>query len=347
MGSYPNQTNVGWRVSAMGRQMRRREFISVLGGAAASWPLAAYAQQPAMPVIGFLYSQSRDAIADRLRGFHRGLKEAGFSEGENVAIEYRWGEGHFDRLPALTAELIRRNVALIAAQGNPAAEAVKATTTTTPIVFVVNADPVALGLVSSLPRPGGNATGVNFFSGELVAKRLELLHELVPAAKRVAVLVNPANVKNTEITLGDTEAAARAIGLQLQIVRASNSRELDAAFATAARERADALFAGSDGMFVNRRVQLANLASRYTLPATFHSREIVEAGGLMSYGADIADAFRQAGVYAGRIIKGAKPADLPVVQSSKFELVINHQTARMLGLTVPPSLLATADEVIE
>jgi len=327
--------------------MRRRNFMTAVAGSAAAWPIAARAQQSAMPVIGFLYSQSRDAIADRLRGFHRGLKEAGFSEGENVVIEYRWGEGHFDRLPALTAELIRRKVALIAAQGNPAAEAVKATTTTTPIVFVVNADPVALGLVRSLPRPGGNATGVNFFSGELVAKRLELLHELVPAAKRVAVLVNPANVKNTEITLRDTEASARAIGLQLQIVRASNSPELDAAFATAARERADALFAGSDGMFVNRRVQLANLASRHTLPATFHSREIVEAGGLMSYGSDIADAFRHAGVYAGRILKGAKPADLPVVQAAKFELVINHQTARMLGLDVPDRLLAIADEVIE
>jgi putative ABC transport system substrate-binding protein len=327
--------------------MKRRQFITLLGGAAAAWPFGARAQQSAMPVIGFLYSQSRDAIADRLRGFHRGLKEAGFSEGENVAIEYRWGEGHFDRLPGLAAELIRRNVALIAAQGNPAAEAVRATATTTPIVFVVNADPVALGLVKSLPRPGGNATGVNFFSGELVAKRLELLHELVPAAKRVAVLVNPTNVKNTEITLGDTEASARTMGLQLQIVRAGDSRELDAAFATAARERADALFAGSDGMFINRRVQLANLASRHTLPATFHSREIVEVGGLMSYGSDIADAFRHAGVYAGRILKGAKPADLPVMQSSKLELVINHQTARMLGLTVPPSLLVTADEVIE
>jgi putative tryptophan/tyrosine transport system substrate-binding protein len=327
--------------------MRRREFITLLGGAAATWPLAARAQQLAMPVIGFVYSQTPDAIADRLRGFHRGLKEAGFAEGENVSIVYRFAEGQNDRLPELVADLVRRKVAVIAALGNSPALAAKAATSTTPIVFTVNTDPVGLGLVTSLARPVGNATGINFLGGEVVAKRLELLHELVPRANRVAVLVNPDEGKNTEATLRDVEAAARSMKLQIQAVRASNGRELNAAFVSFGRERPDALFAGSDALFTSRRVQLANLASRYAVPATFHNREIAEVGGLMSYGANIADAFRQAGVYAGRILKGAKPADLPVVQSTKFELVINAETARMLGLTVPPSLLAIADEVIE
>jgi len=328
--------------------VRRREFITLLGGAMA-WPLAARAQQTVMPVVGFLSNTSPETIVERsLRAFRQGLKEAGFVEGENVAIEYRWAEGRYDRLPVLAAELVRRQVAVIAALGGaPSALAAKAATTTIPIVFAVADDPVRLGLVANLARPGGNATGVNFFVGELVAKRLELLRELVPAATRVAVLVNPANAPNTEITLRDVEPAARAIGLQIQVLNASTSREIDSAFASLMRERPDALFVGNDGFFTSRRVQLATLAARDRIPAAYSNRDYVEAGGLMTYGTEIADAYRQVGTYAGRILKGAKPADLPVVQSSKFELVINAQTARMLGLTVPPSLLATADEVIE
>ena len=321
--------------------MKRREFIALLGGAAAAWPLAARAQQPAMPVIGFLDSRSPDAFADRLRGFRQGLKDTGYVEGENVAIEYRWAENQFDRLPELAAELVRRQVAVIVASGGAAAAfAAKAATTTIPIVFIVGEDPVRLGLVASLARPGGNLTGINFLSGELTAKRLELLRELVPGAARVAVLVNPANAANTETTLRDVEPAARAMGLQIQVLNASTSREIDAAFATIVRERPDALFVGSDAFFNARRVQLALLAARHGVPAIYSDREYAEAGGLMSYGSNIVDAYRQVGVYAGRILKGAKPADLPVVQSSKFELVINPQTARMLGLTVPPTLLA-------
>jgi putative ABC transport system substrate-binding protein len=301
-----------------------------------------------MPVIGFLNPQSPDGHTERLRGFRQGLKEAGYIEGENVAIEYRWAEGRFDRLPALAAELVRRQVAVIASPvGTPSALAAKAATSTIPIVFGVNEDPVKLGLVATLARPGGNATGINILSGELVAKRLELLRELVPSAARVAVLVNPTNAANTETTLRDVEGAARAIGLQIQVLNAGSSGEINAAFKTIARERPDALFVGADPFFTGRRVQLANLASHHSIPATYSARESAEAGGLMSYGANVADAWRQVGTYAGRILKGAKPADLPVVQSSKFELVINHQTARILGLTVPASLLATADEVIE
>jgi putative tryptophan/tyrosine transport system substrate-binding protein len=325
--------------------MKRREFISLLGGAAA-WPLAARAQQPAMPVIGFLYPTSTDAIANRLRGFRQGLKETGYVESENVTIEYRLAEGQFDRLPVLAAELARRQVAVIVAGNFASAVAAKAATTTIPIVFAVAEDPVRLGLVASLARPGGNLTGINFFNIEVTAKRLELLRELVPGAARMAVLVNPTNPIN-EITLRSTELAAHAKGLQFQVFNASTSGEIDAAFSSFARERPDALFVGGDAFFNGRRVQLVNTAAHHRIPATYSAREFPEVGGLMSYGGNVSDAYRQVGVYAGRILKGAKPADLPVVQSSKFELVINAQTARTLGRTVPPSVLAVADEVIE
>jgi putative ABC transport system substrate-binding protein len=328
-------------------QLKRREFITLLGGASA-WPLAARAQQPAMPAIGFLNYQSPDTIRDLLRAFRQGLKDTGYVEGENVAIVYRFAENQFDRLPELASDLVRRRVAVIATSGGPAsAFAAKAATTTVPIVFTINEDPVRLGLVGSLARSGSNLTGINFFNAELVAKRLELLRELLPGATRVAVLVNPANATSTETTLRGVEVAAPALGLQLKILNASTSGEINAAFAALGRDMADALFVGGDAFFFIRRVQLANLASRHAVPATYSSRDFVEAGGLMSYGTNLADAFRQAGVYAGRILKGTKPAELPVIQSSKFEMVINHETARMLGLTVPSSLLAIADEVVE
>jgi putative tryptophan/tyrosine transport system substrate-binding protein len=327
--------------------MRRREFITLLGGAAAAWPLAARAQQAAMPVIGFLNSQSPDGFIEPLRGFRQGLKEAGYVEGENVAIEYRWAENQTDRLPALAAELVRRRVAVITTMGSSPALAAKSATTAIPIIFNVGDDPVRVGLVASLARPGGNLTGINFFASELAAKRLELLRDLVPAATRVAVLVNPAEATIAEATLRDVEAAARGMGLQIQVLNVSTSREINAAFATLAQDRPDALFVGGGPFFTARRVQLAQLAARYAVPAIFPQRQDAEVGGLMSYGANVTDAWRQVGVYTGRILKGAKPADLPVVQASKFELVINAETARMLGLTVPPSLLATADEVIE
>ena len=326
--------------------MRRREFITLLGGAAAAWPLAARAQQPAMPVIGFLDPRSPDGVTDRLRAFREGLKDSGYVERENVAIEYRWAENQLDRLPELAAELVRRQVAVIAATSTYSAFAANAATTTTPIVFLVGEDPVRLGLVASLARPGGNLTGINNFTGELTVKRLELLREMVPGAARIAVLVNPANIA-IETTLRDAAAAARVMGLQIQVLNASTSREIDAAFATFVRERPDAVFVSLDVFFISRRAQLVNLASRHALPATYPLREFAEVGGLMSYGTNIADTFRHIGVYAGRILKGAKPADLPVVQSTKFDLVINAWSARMLGLTVPTTLLASADEVIE
>ena len=329
--------------------MQRREFITLLGGAAVTWPLAARAQQTAMPVIGFLDPRSLHyTLADQQRAFRQGLKDAGYVEGENVVIEYRWAEGQIDRLPALAAELVRRRVAVITTGGGPAAAlAAKAATTTIPIVFVVGEDPVKLGLVASLARPGGNLTGINLVIGELTAKRLGLLRELVPGAARVAVLVNPANTANAETTLRDVEPGARAMGLQIQILKASTSWEIEAAFATFVGERPDALFVGNDAFLISRRVQLVHLATRHAIPATYTARDFAEVGGLMSYGSNITDAYRQIGVYAGRILKGAKPAELPVVQSTKFELVINLPTARMLGLTVPDKLLAAADEVIE
>jgi putative tryptophan/tyrosine transport system substrate-binding protein len=333
--------------------MTRRELITLLAGAAAApsllWPLAARAQQSGpMPVIGLLGATSFDSEAEYLRAFRQSLKEIGYVEGENVAIDYRWAEGQYDRLPALAGELVRRQVAVIASAGGPTtAFAAKAATTTVPIVFVVSDDPVRLGLVASLARPGGNLTGINFFSAELAAKRLELLRELVPAATRVAVLVNPADATHTETTLRDVEPAARALGRQIQVLNASSSREIDAAFASFAREPPDALFIASSPFFTSRRIQLVQLAARHAVPAIYVGRQYVEVGGLISYGASLTDAWRQLGTYAGRILKGANPADLPVVQASKFELIINHQTARMLGLTVPDKLLVAADEVIE
>jgi putative tryptophan/tyrosine transport system substrate-binding protein len=327
--------------------MKRREFITLLGGAASAWPLAAHAQQPAMPVIGFLHPSSPDTFADLLRGFHRGLRDSGYVEGENVAIVYRWGENQIDRLPSLAADLVRRQVAVITTGNIASTLAAKAATTTIPVVFLASEDPVRIGIVASLARPGGNLTGVNFFGGELAAKRLALLRELVPSAARVAVLVNPANTTVTETTVREAESAARAMGLQIQVLNASTSGEIDAAFGTFVRERPDALLVGGDSFFISRRVQLIQLEARHGIPAMYSQRQQAEAGGLMSYGASLVDAFRQTGIYAGRILKGVKPADLPVVQSSKFELVINAQTARMLGLDVPATLLARADEVIE
>jgi putative tryptophan/tyrosine transport system substrate-binding protein len=326
--------------------MRRREFIAGLGGAAA-WPVVARAQQPTMPVIGFLESRSPDVIAERLRTFRQGLKANGYEEGENVTITYRWAENH-DRLPELAAELVRRRVAVIVASGGvPVVFAAKAASATIPIVFLTPEDPVRLGLVVSLARTSSNLTGINFLNAELAAKQLEFLRELVPGATRVALFVNPTNPTTTETTLRDAEPAAHTIGVQIQVLRVSTSQQINTAFATFARERPDAVFVNQDAFFPSRRVQLVQLAAHHRVPAIYSGREYPEIGGLMSYGADIIDAFRQVGVYAGRILKGAKPEDLPVVQSTKVELVINLQTARMLGITVPETLLAAADEVIE
>jgi putative ABC transport system substrate-binding protein len=325
--------------------MRRREFITLLGGAAAC-PFAAQAQQLAMPVVGFLNATSPDAY--RLRAFHQGLKEAGFVEGENVAVEYRWADNQTDRLPTLAAELVRRQVTVIVAGGGiMSAQAAKTETKSIPVLFIAGEDPVKLGLVTSLAKPDGNLTGVNILLSEVVAKRLELLRELLPKAIRIAVLVDPANATTTESTLRGLETAGRTMGMQIQVFNASTIREIDAAFAALANDRPDALFVGVSGFLLSRRVQLAQLAARHAIPAIYQDREHAEVGGLMSYGASIGDAYRQLGVYAGRVIKGAKPADLPVVQSSKLELVVNHSTARMLGLTLPPTLLSIADDVIE
>ena len=330
---------------------RRREFIALLGGAAAALPLrplAARAQQPAMPMIGFMNSQSAEEFTEPLRGFRQGLKETGYVEGENVKIQYRWAENRTDVLPELASELVRDRVAVIAATGGHlSALAAKTATKTIPIVFNVGEDPVSLGLVASLARPAGNATGVNFFTGELSAKRLELLRELVPTAVRVAVLVNPTDAAMIASPLREVEAAAPAMGVQIQVLHASTGHEIDAAFATFAEQRPDALLVFRSPFFNTRRVQLTQWAARQAVPAIYQFREFATAGGLMSYGASLREAYRQVGLYTGRILKGARAEDLPVVQPSKFELVINAQTARMLRLTVPPSLLALADEVIE
>src|SRR5262249_54200107 len=300
--------------------MRRREFITLVGTAAAAWPLAARAQQSAMPVIGFLSAVSPDA-SGRVRPFRQGLRDAGYVEGDNVAIEYRWAEGQYERLPALAAELVRRQVAVIVATPTVSAFAAKSATATIPIVFLAGDDPVKLGLVSSLARPGGNLTGVNFFGAEVVSKRLELLRELIPRVGRLAVLVNPSNAAISETTVRSVEAAARGMGVQVQVFNAGTSREIDAAFANLVGERSDAVFVSGDPFLTSRRVQLVTLAARYMIPSSFSQREVTEVGGLMSYAANFSDTYRQAGVYVGRILKGAKPSDLPVVQPTKFELV--------------------------
>jgi putative ABC transport system substrate-binding protein len=324
----------------------RRQFTTGLGSAVA-WPLAARAQQPAMPVVAFINAGSADASARDAVAFRRGLQDSGYVEGQNVTVEYHWLEGEYDRLPALVADLVRRQTAVIATPSVPTVLATKAATSTIPIVFGVGEDPVRLGLVASLARPGGNATGINFFSHEVVAKRLRLLHDVVTKALRIAVLVNPANALIAETALREVQQAAPAIGLQIQILNATTIGEIDAAFATLARERPDALFVGPDAFFGSRRGQFATLTARNRIPATYSNRDYVSAGGLMSYGTDFADMCRQIGVYTGSILKGAKPAELPVLQSTKFEFVINLQTARALGIEVPSGVLSIADEVIE
>jgi putative tryptophan/tyrosine transport system substrate-binding protein len=327
--------------------VRRRKFISLLGGAVA-WPLAARGQQPAMPVIGYVGSESPDAFAGRLRAFRQGLSETGYVEGKNVAIEYRWAENQYDRFPALLADLVRREVTVIVAvTGTPPVLAAKAATTTIPIVFVTAGDPVALGLVASLNRPGGNLTGVATLTVELGPKQLEMLHELVPTATIIALLVNPTNPTNAETLSRDLQAAARTLGLQLHVLHASSERDFDTVFATLSRLRVGALVIGSDPFFNSRSQQLAALALRHAMPTMYPFREYAIAGGLISYGNSFADAHRQVGVYTGRILNGEKPADLPVQQATKVELIINLKTAKALGVTFPLSLLGRADEVIE
>jgi putative ABC transport system substrate-binding protein len=331
--------------------MRRREVIALFGGAAVAellWPLAARAQQPALPVVACFNNGSADTFARETTAFRKGLNETGYVEGQNVTVEYHWLEGQYDRLPTLMNDLVRRQVAVIATLGSmPAVLAAKAATATIPIVFGVPEDPVRIGLVTSLARPGGNATGINFFAQEVAAKRLRLLHDLVPKSVHIAVLLNPANASIAESTLREVQEAAPAIGLQIQILNASTIGEIDAAFDTLAHQHPDALFVAPDGFFNSRRVQFAALTARNKLPAAYATRDAVTAGGLMSYGTDLADMFHQIGVYTGNILKGAKPADLPVLQSIKFVFAINLQTARALGIEVPPAVLSIADEVIE
>ena len=327
--------------------MKRREFITLLGGAAA-WPIAARAQQSAMPVVGLLGSESLDLWASRMRAFHRGLEQAGYVEGQKVAIEYRWAEGHNDRLPALAADLVRRQVTVIAAPGStPAVLAAKAATSTIPIIFWVGSDPIELGLVASLNRPGGNLTGVTTLNVGLVAKRVELLHEVVPRTKSIALLINPTSPELTKISIEDAQAAARSLGLELHVLNASAERDFDVVFASLMQLRASGLVIGTDAFFSSRLEQLAALSVRHAVPTAYHFREFAAAGGLISYGGSITDAFHATGVYTGRILKGEKPADLPVQQVTKVELIINLKTANALGLTMPTALLVRADEVIE
>jgi ABC-type uncharacterized transport system substrate-binding protein len=326
--------------------VKRRDVIALIGGAAVGLPLAARAQQPAMPVIGFLNGASPEGYAPYATAFRQGLKETGYVDGQNVTIEYRWAEGRYERLPTQAADLVHRQVSVIAATSTPAILVARAATSTIPIVFTTAADPVKLGFVASLNQPGGNATGVSFFNAEMGSKQAGLLHEIIPAAAHVGLLVNP-NFPATDAQTRDVTTAASAIGFQIDVMQASDSREIEAAFGALVRNRADALLVGSDTFFVSRRLQIATLAARHAMPAVYPLREFAEAGGLMSYGASQTEAYRQAGIYTGKILKGAKPADLPVMQSTKFELVINMPTARAIGLEIPPMLLARADEVIE
>ncbi len=325
----------------------RRQFISAFGGAAVVWPLVAGAQQATMPVVGFIREGSADTNARFVAAFRKGLNEAGYTEGQNVTVEYNWLEDQYDRLPAVISDLVRRQVAGIVTPGDNVALAAKAATATIPIIFATGEDPVQLGLVASLARPGGNATGINFLNTEVNAKRLRLLHDLVPKAVRVAVLVNPANARPTASTLRDVQKAAPILGLQIQILNATTIGEIDAAFLSLAREPPDALLVSGDAFFVSRAVQFATLTARDRIPAAYGNRDFVTAGGLMSYGTDLADMFRQVGVYTGEILKGTKPADLPVPQLTKFELVINLHTAHELSIEVPSGVLSIADEVIE
>jgi putative ABC transport system substrate-binding protein len=327
--------------------MRRREFITLLGSAGVAWPFTARAQQPAMPIVGFVEGRSAEATVRQAAAFRKALSETGYVEGQNVMFEYHWLDGQYDRLPALMADFVRRRVAMIVAFSNAPALAAKAATTTIPIVFGVGQDPVRMGLVASLARPGGNATGINFFNQEAVAKRLGLLHDLVPKAARIAVVVNPTNPSATEAALPEIREAARALGLQIAVLNASTSREIEAAFSTLVADRADALFVAPDSFFTGRFVQFVTLAAHHRIPAAYTQRDFVEAGGLMSYGTDIPDMLRQVGVYTGQILKGVKPADLPVAQSTKFEFLINLQTARALGLDVPNSIQLLANQLIE
>ena len=328
-------------------RLKRREFITLLGGAA-TWPLAARAQQVPLPIVGVVSGRSRHAEAPSAAAFHKGLNQSGYVDGQNVTVEYHWVEGQYDRLPGLMANLVRRQVNVIATTGNnTTALAAKAATATIPIVFAVGADPVKLGLVASLSQPGGNATGINDFLSEVDAKRLRLLHDLLPKAVRVAVLVNPANAVSAEGALEGAQQAASATGLQIQVLKAATSSEIDAAFATFAQQRPDALFVAADAFFASRAAQFVTLTARDRIPTTYSLRDYVLAGGLMSYGADLAEIAHQVGVYAGMILKGVKPADLPVLQSTKFSFVLNLQTARALGIEVPPGVLSIADEVVE
>jgi putative tryptophan/tyrosine transport system substrate-binding protein len=328
--------------------MKRRAFITLLGSTSVAWPLAARAQQQPIPTIGFLDSRSPETVGNRLRGFRRGLNENGYTEDLNLKIEYRWAENQLDRLPELTGDLVRRNVSVIVASGGQSVNfAAKAATTTIPVLFLSAQDPVKVGLVTSLARPSGNLTGINFFNGELAAKQFALLREMLPNARRIAVLVDPAAQENTETSLHDLETAAQAGGIEVHVLRAVNSHEIGMAFEGIAREHFDGVFVEQSPFFNSRRVQLAQLTAHYSIPAIYPGREFTEVGGLISYGSDIADAYRQVGNYCGHILKGAKVTELPVIQSSKLEMVINIQTARMLGLTVPPQFLARADEVIE